>query len=151
MSMTLQFTPEATPYKGLLRRSVLVSLFLGSVLTLANQTAAILGQEPLRLLPMAINYTTPLLVVAMSQFLAIRATQSSRRQTPETPLQTARRHGIPIRAAAISLTIGSLIATIFAATTGTNSLTPVLLSQIYGLPLIFSTLSQTLAVRRLTR
>ena len=57
---------------GVVRRAGIVALILGSILTFANQPAAIFGKDAIQVLPLLLVYLTPFVVVAISQVLGIR-------------------------------------------------------------------------------
>lgn len=143
----------------ILRRAVLVALVMGSILTLANQFTAIFGSEEFEYLPLALVYTTPFVVVTISQILGFRrammdARQNGCRRLGEEPvLATALAHGIPLRSVLVGMLVGSVNASIVMAVAhlegaSMNSLPVVLLAQAYALPLAFGLLSQTIAYRR---
>ncbi len=141
------------------RRAALVALVVGSFLTLANQSAAVFGDEELEYLPLALVYLTPLVVVTISQMLGIRralvdARQSGGHRWGEEPvLATALAHGIPLRAVLVGVFVGSVNASIVITIAllegaSVNSLPVAVLAQAYVLPVLFGLLSQTIAYRR---
>ena len=99
--------PESAQWKGgVLRRSTILALIIGSALTAINQSAAIVGSEAIQLLPLLLAYATPFSVIAISQLSAIRrarhdATREDLPEPKESLLETAFSHGIPARAVAI--------------------------------------------------
>ncbi len=144
---------------AVLRRAALVALILGSVLTLVNQWDAIFGSGTLELLPLALVYVTPFVVVAISQLFGARQAASDvERGTAGGPVEedilaTAISHGIPLRAALVGLMMGSANATITVAATliegGDLGALPLpLLAQAFSLPILFGVLSQATAYRR---
>ena len=146
----------------ILRRAVLVALVIGSILTLANQSTAVFGDEELEYLPLALVFMTPFVVVAISQMLGVRRALMDARQNgghrlgEETVLATALAHGIPLRAFVVGMLVGSINASIvitIAVLEGasTNSLPVALLAQAYSLPVLFGLLSQAIAYRRATQ
>ena len=146
----------------ILRRAAIVALVVGSFLTLANQSAAIFGDEELEYLPLVLVYLTPLVVVTISQMLGIwRATMDARqsgghRWGEEPVLATALAHGIPLRAVLVGVLVGSVNASIVTTIAllegaGMNSLPVAVLAQAYALPVLFGLLSQTIAYRGATQ
>ena len=139
----------------ILRRAVLVALVAGSILTLANQSAAIFGSEEFEYLPLALVYMTPLVVVTISQMLDIRRATMDARQNgdhrlgEEPVLATAIAHGIPLRSVLVGVLVGSVNASIVITIAllegaSVNSLPVALLAQAYALPVLFGLLSQTI-------
>ncbi len=57
---------------GIVRRSAIVALVIGSALTLINQPQAVFGDAPLNLAPFILVYLTPFVVVVLSQVLGTR-------------------------------------------------------------------------------
>ena len=142
----------------ILRRAVLVALVLGSILTLANQPAAIFGSEEFEYLPLALVYITPLVVVTISQMLGVRRAMMDARQngghrlSEEPVLATALAHGIPLRTVFVGVLVGSVNASIVMTIallegTSVDRLPVALLAQAYVLPVLFGLLSQTIAYR----
>ena len=142
-----------------LRRAGLVALVLGSVLTFANQFEAVFGSQEIRILPMALVYLTPFVVVTISQVLGIRqarvdaSRQEMRGGTKVSFLTTSISHGIPARAVRVGLIIGSLNSAIVGAVAlvqhGLLDTVPLaLIGQAFSLPILFGMLSQAIAYRR---
>ncbi|MFK7777084.1 MAG: hypothetical protein QM501_03025 [Gimesia sp.] len=139
-------------------RSGIVAIIIGSVLTVINQRGWIRGSDPLQLLPLILVFVTPFVVVAVSQVVAIRkafidAGKYESSANPEGFFATTISHGIPVRAVAIGLTIGSINALISIADTllhmdDLTTLSIIPLSQGYLLPLLFGILSQAISYRR---
>ncbi len=139
-------------------RSAIVAVVIGSVLTLINQSGWVVGSEPLQLLPFILVFVTPFVVVTISQVAAVRrafidAARHGTHASPEGFVTTAISHGIPTRALAIGLIIGSLNAIIILAGAllhsgdlAAVSLAP--MGQAYVLPLLFGVLSQAISYRR---
>ena len=143
-------------------RAAIVAAVLGSILTLANQTDALLGPGDIALLPLVLVYATPFAVVAISQMLGARqALREGIRAGPqgaraESFLATAFSHGIAVRAVLLGLSMGSLNTLIVISATllehgRLESLPLPLLAQAYSLPVVFGVLSQALAYRRAVR
>ena len=138
-------------------RAGIVAAVLGTVLTAINQAGAMFGQAPFDLLPVALVYVTPFVVVTLSQALGIRRARLEAAHTgaprPESFWSAAMDHGIPRRALLIGLGIGSINTAIVAsaalATGGTLADLPgALIAQAFVLPVLFGLLSQTLSFRR---
>ncbi len=139
-------------------RSARVAGIVGSVLTLINQWGWIVGSEPLQLLPFILVFVTPFVVVAISQVTAVRrafidAVGHGTPASPEGFIATTISHGIPARAVAIGLIIGSINASVILAGALLRSgdlagVSVALLGQVYALPLLFGVLSQTISYRR---
>jgi len=157
-----QVVAAASPpsvFKGVLLRAAIISLIIGSILTLVNQWPALFGEEQIQYLPLTLVYVTPFVVVAISQVIAIRKavkdmlkTQNSTFQK-EPFIQTALQHGIPVRAVSLGLIVGSLntaiVATVILSSGGSVSDLPVkLLAQSYALPVLFGLVSQSISYRR---
>ncbi len=139
-------------------RSAIVAVVIGSVLTLINQSGWVVGSDPLQLLPFILVFVTPFVVVAISQVAAARRAfmDAARHGAPTSPegfVATTISHGIPARALAIGLIIGSVNAIIILAGALLNSgdlaaVSVAPLGQAYVLPLLFGVLSQTISYRR---
>ena len=50
---------------GVLRRSTILALIIGSALTWINQSAAIFGSDTIQILPLLLAYATPFTVIAI--------------------------------------------------------------------------------------
>ena len=139
-------------------RSAIVAVVIGSVLTLINQSGWAVGSDPLQLVPFILVFVTPFVVVTISQIAAVRRAfiDAARHGAPASSegfIATTISHGIPARAVAIGLIIGSLNAIVILAgallRSGDLSAASVsLLGQVFALPLLFGVLSQTIAYRR---
>ena len=143
----------------ILRRALLITLVMGSALTLANQSASIFGNEAFEYLRMALAYLTPFVVVTISQGLGVRqaiadARRQETRSTGEVALfSTAISHGIPARAVLVGLIVGSLNSAIIGGVAflqhGSLDTVPlVVLGQAFSLPILIGALSQAIAYRR---
>ncbi len=144
--------------RAVLVRSAIVAVVIGGVLTLFNQPGWIVGSDPLQLLPFILGFVTPFVVVAISHVVGTRRAliDAAGHGTPASPdsfVATTMSHGIPARAVAIGLMIGSINAIIIVAGALSQSgdltavsVTP--LGQAYVLPLVFGALSQTISYRR---
>jgi len=143
---------------AIFRRSMIVAVVIGSILTLINQFGWVVGNDPLQLLPLILVFLLPFALVTIAQISGahrahldfVRHGMSTR---PESFLTTAVSHGIPARAATISLFIGSLNVIITLSGTFFRSgdvmavsIAP--LAQAYALPLLFGILSQAISYRR---
>ena len=139
-------------------RSAIVAVVIGGVLTLINQSAWAAVREPLQILQFILVFVTPFVVVAISQVAAVRrafidAIRNGTHPNPESFIDTFISHGIPARAVAIGLIIGSINAIIILANALLRSgdlaaVSIPLLAQAYVLPLLFGVLSQTISYRR---
>ncbi len=139
-------------------RSAIVAVVVGSVLTLTNQSGWVVGSDPLQLLPFILVFVTPFVVVTISQVAAVRrafidAVRHGAPASPEGFIATTISHGIPARAVAIGLIIGSISAIIILAGALLRSgdlavVSVALLGQVYALPLLFGVLSQAISYRR---
>ena len=139
-------------------RSAIVAAIIGSVLTLINQSGWIVGSDPLQLLPFILVYVTPFVVAIISQVAAVRQTfidavGHGASTTREGLIATTLSHGIPARAMAIGLTIGSINAIIILTSALLSSgdhavVSGTLIAQVYALPLLLGSLSQAITYRR---
>lgn len=144
--------------RAVVLRSAIVAVVVGVLLTWINQNGWVTGREPLKLLPLVLVFVTPFVVVAISQVVAERRAilDAARQRTPLNPrgfLATTISHGIPARALAIGLMIGSVNAGISLAgvllQSGDLSAVPIApLSQAFVLPLLFGIMSQAISYRR---
>jgi len=161
MTTTQSLAPSPWPSQGrmILFRAAVVALGLGSVLALINQGAAIFGPEDLQVLPLALVFVTPFVVVTLSQILAIRrATKDVQTGVGVPPreerfLSTALSHGILLRALGLALFVGGfntvLVLTVTVYQVGELGALPwALMMQSFSLPVVFGVLSQTLTYRR---
>ena len=154
--------PDAAQLKGgVLRRSAILALIIGSALTSINQFDALFGSDTLQVLPLLVAYVTPFVVIAISQLAAIRQAWLDARkehipQTTENLVATAFLHGIPARAVTIGLTIGTINSAIILSaalfSTGDIGAAPAtLVVQVYTLPVLFGFFSQAVSYRRALR
>ena len=144
--------------RTLLFRSAIIAFVIGTVLTLITQFEWVLGSEPIQLLPFFLAFATPFFVIAISQVAGERqaygdTTNLNSPAAAEAFFTTAFTHGIPARALAIGLSIGTVDAVIILAATvvrpgGLSEVSISLLGQVYLLPLLFGVLSQTIAYKR---
>ena len=158
--MTRTFNKAHPGYDaGIIRRSAIVAVVIGIILTLANQTAAVLGRQPFQFLPLVLNFVIPFIVVAISQFLGIKKALSDMKQSDKFGTQAegfivaAFSHGIPLRALIVSLIIGSTNSGIIISVTlmengNLANLPFAVMAQAYILPALFGILSQTITYRR---
>ena len=58
--------------RAVLLRSAIVAVVIGSILTLINQSAWVVGSDPLQLLQLILVFVTPFVVVAVSQVAGAR-------------------------------------------------------------------------------
>lgn len=146
---------------GVLRRSAVLALIIGSALTWINQFDALFGSDTIQILPLFLAYVTPFVVIAISQLTAIRRAWVDAKKehipaTTENLVATAFLHGIPARAVTIGLIIGTINSAIILAeaslSTGDIGAAPTaLLAQVYALPVLFGFLSQAVSYRRAVR
>ena len=152
-------SPWLSQGRMIVLRAAVVALGLGGVLALVNQGAAIFGPEKLQLLPLALVFVTPFVVVTLSQILAIRRAANDVCAGMARPLQeegflsTVLSHGILLRALGLALFVGSfntiLVLTVKVYQFGELDALPwTLMAQSFSLPVIFGVLSQTLTYRR---
>lgn len=145
--------------KDILGRALLIALLLGSVLALTNQSGSIFGDDTLQILPLALAYFTPFVVVTISQVLGLRRATTDARSLGSivhrdaTFLATAMSHGIPRRALLVALAIGTANTTIVASSAlmvsgSLSNLPNALIAQTFVLPMLFGMLSQTISYRR---
>jgi hypothetical protein len=147
--------------RSVLFRSAIIAFAIGNVLTLITQFEWVMGRESIQLLPFILAFATPFFVIAISQVAGERQAYGdvTRRNTAtvsETFLATAISRGIPARALAIGLSIGSVDAVIILAATlmragGLADVSVSLLGQVYLLPMLFGVLSQAIAYKRAVR
>lgn len=152
-SRWLPFATRAT-----FMHAAIVAVIIGSILTLINQSGWVAGSEPLQLLPLIMVFLTPFAVVTVSQVAGARQAyiDSDGHRMPanlESFMGTIVEHGIPARAVAIGLAVGSLNTIIVLANALLRSgdlaaLSIVPLGQAYVLPLLFGLLSQAISYRR---
>jgi len=102
--------------RGAFTRSVIIAILIGGVLTVSTQYEWLAGSDSLRILPFTLAFVTPFVVVLVSQVVASRRAffdlkedvgEHSARIDQEHFLSTVISHGIPARALAIALAIGS--------------------------------------------
>ena len=140
-------------------RAAIVAIIIGSALVLINQFDAIFGQTKLQLLPMALAYFTPFVVVSLSQVFGARAAEkllvqgSSILRLQQGFLQTVLSHGIPLRATimgvvAVVANTAIVAAVNLSAGKGLDQLPFPLILQALTLPIIFGALSQAISFRR---
>jgi len=156
--------PQKATFAALISRAVVgragvVALVLGSSLTLANQSAALFGEQALAFLPIVLAYLTPFAVATASQVLGIRRAQwtTCRRQTLDHPQRsffaTALSHGIPTRTMLLALVVGAANTAVVVSATmvdgGDLATVPTrLIGQAFVLPMLFGLISQTVSFRR---
>lgn len=145
--------------RNVLSRAIVVALVLGSVLTLFNQSNAILNGAAIQVLPLVLVYLTPFIVVALSQALgsyrAAREAQLGYGQARQGDgfIVTAMSHGIPLRAFFLATFIGVTNTFIsgswqLVSSRTLSDLPTVLIGQAFILPMLFGLISQTISYRR---
>ena len=139
-------------------RATIVAIVLGSILTLANQTGWVKGDESLHVSQLLLVFLLPFGVVATAQIAgAYQAAIDSSRQRDsrfdEGLFATVISHGIPTRAIVIALAFGGINAVVtisellwLSGSLATLSIVP--LAQAFVLPLVFALFSQTVTYRR---
>jgi len=159
ISQGIERPPACALYKGVPRRAAIIAFVIGSILTAANQWAALFGNQSIQYLPLILVYVTPFVVVTVSQVVAIRAAfldvliANNIGFQRERLVLTLIRHGIPLRALSLGLTVGTLntaiVTTVILSNGGSVSDLPVtLLAQSYVLPVLFGLVSQSISYRR---
>ncbi len=143
---------------AVLKRSLLLALIIGGMLTLVGQSAALFSDAILERLPLVLAFVTPFLVITISQLGATHQAVSDalRGQIPPTKtpfITTLVAHNIPFRALVIGLITGSansllIVISTFSQTGDITNAPLPLLVQFYVLPAVFGALSQALAYRR---
>lgn len=149
-----QITPY--PIAQIASRGLVVSVVLGTTLTLITQPDAAFGDAKFEKLQTALMFITPFFVVSISQIFGIREGRRARSQGvhPNKGFVTDMfSHGIPLRAAGLGLATGiintSLAATeIVMAGQSLAQLSVGLIAQALFLPMSFGAISQTLSFRR---
>jgi hypothetical protein len=58
--------------RNVLKRSLAMSVAVGSTLTFAGQFGAVSGTEPVKILPLVLSFATPFIVASASQLAGIR-------------------------------------------------------------------------------
>ena len=142
----------AYPWKTTFSRAAIIAIIIGSSLTLMNQTDAVFGNAKFEIVPLALVFLTPFLVVSVSQIFGIReARKLTAHETLGGFLGTLFIHGIPIRAITLGLTIGVTNIIIVAVANSVQSfdqLPLALMIQGLTLPILFGAISQNLSFRR---
>jgi len=144
--------------KTVLKRASVLALIIGFLLTLGNQTEAVFGAASFVKLQLILAFTTPFVVITLSQLGAIhQATidliEGGMASKSETFITSISTHNIPARALIISMIVGGisnliiLINTVLFTGGLENTPWPQLV-QSYVLPFVFGALSQTLTYRR---
>ena len=140
------------PWKTIIKRAAIIAIIIGSSLTLVNQTDAVFGNAMFEIVPLALVFLTPFLVVSVSQIFGIReAHKLAAHETLGGFLGTLFIHGIPIRAIALGLTIGVTNIIIVAVANSVQrfeQLPLALMIQGLTLPIVFGAISQNLSFRR---
>jgi hypothetical protein len=139
-------------------RATIVAIVLGTILTLANQSGWVNGDEPLNISQLILVFLLPFGVVATAQIAgayqaAIDASVQRNSRFSESLFTTVISHGIPARAIVIALVFGGINAVVTISellwlSGSLASLSIVPLAQAFVLPLVFGLLSQTVTYRR---
>jgi len=140
------------------KRASVLALIIGFMLTLGNQTEAVFGVGSFVKLQLILAFTTPFIVITLSQLGAIHQANIDLIEgglilKSETFITSISTHNIPARALIISMIVGGvsslIILTNTVLLTGGLENTPwPQLAQSYVLPFIFGALSQALTYRR---
>ena len=143
---------------GVLKRSLLLALIIGVILTLVTQSAALFSDAVFERLSLMLAFVTPFVVITISQLVATHQAVSDAidglTSVTNTPfIKTLVAHNIPFRALVIGLIIGSttsllILISTFSQTGDISNASLSLLVQVYVLPVVFGALSQTLTYRR---
>ena len=151
----IMWIPELGP---VVARAAVAALVIGSALTAINQPDAVFGDAALRMFPLGVVFTTPLLVVCLSQVLGFRAARRALAGNGDQPhkesfFQTMVNHGIPRRSVLLGLGAGGANTVLTGAVTllsghGLDQLPLTLVLQALILSMIFGALSQALSFRR---
>jgi len=141
-----------------LKRSLILSIIIGVILTLLNQPSAIFGQAELKLLPTIFMFITPLIVITLSQLVAneqarIHEVNGQNSARDSGFLNVLFNHNIGLRALIIAVVMGLinciLMGLISLYENGSLSLLSTsLVLQFFILPLIFGAVSQTITLKR---
>ena len=152
----LRWLPLAN--RGVFLRAMIVAVVIGSILTLANQSGWIAGNEPPQVLQLILVFLLPFAVVTVAQVAELRQAHIDSIEhvacgNPESVIETVVSHGILARAVAIGLFFGSVnaVLTLSNATLISGDLAAVSvvpLAQAYALPFLFGLLSQAISYRR---
>lgn len=144
--------------KTVIIRAAIVAIIVGTVLTLINQPGWVAGTESLQVLQFVLVFLLPFGVVAVAQIVGAQQAQRDSAGQGKSPQReglvlTISSHGIPARAAAISVFFGSFNAIAVVTSTFVNgsdlaTIEIVPLGQAFVLPLVFGLISQAIAYRR---
>ena len=144
--------------KAVVKRSLILALIIGCMLTLGNQYTAVFGSEVLVKLQLLLAFITPFVVITFSQLGALHQAdmdRSNRRLTAKSErfITTVLTHNIPFRALIISSVVGGVSSVIILTNAviqpgGLENMPWPQLVQSYALPFIFGALSQALTYRR---
>lgn len=142
---------------AVLRRSALLALIIGSMLTYVNQSSAVFGASDFNKVQLLLAYLTPFVVILLSQVLAIRQAEINKAQNKVLSVSRQFKtreltENIFVRALFISLFVGNVNNAIVMTTqlhhSKVDGLPWFLLIQSYVLPLVFGAFSQAMAYRR---
>lgn len=142
---------------NILKRSFLLALIIGGLLTLVNQYSALFSGDSLKVLPLVQVFLTPFGVITLSQ---LGATQQAKLDAGQTQVESLSgilsimgSHNIPLRAALIAFVavgINSVIAITNTSQTFASLMVSSwpLLAQSFVVPLFFGAFSQAMTYRR---
>ncbi|MEH6346407.1 MAG: hypothetical protein V7785_15040, partial [Bermanella sp.] len=141
-----------------IKRSLILSMIIGSALTLLNQTSAIFGQGEFQLIPTVFMFITPFIVITLSQLVAAEQARidciNGQNINPDISfLNILVNRNIGMRALIIALIMGltncTLMGLISLGIDGSLSLlSENLVFQFFILPLLFGALSQAITIKR---
>lgn len=144
--------------KDVFKRSLVLALIIGCMLTLGNQSVAVFSSGELLKLQLILAFITPFAVITLSQLGAMHQADIDRAKglaftKTEHFTVSVFKHNIPFRALMISMVVGGVSSVIILTNTvirtgGLENTPWHQLVQSYVLPFIFGTLSQTLTYRR---
>ncbi len=141
-----------------LKRSLILSIIIGAILTLLNQPSAIFGQVELKLLPTIFMFITPFIVITLSQLVAneqarIHEANGQKRSRNISFVNILVNHNVVPRALIIAVVMGLINCILMGLISlyeneSLSLLSTSLVVQFFILPLIFGGLSQTLTLKR---
>lgn len=143
---------------GVIKRSLILSMVIGSALTLFNQTSAIFGQDKIKFISIAFMFITPFIVITLSQLVAAEQAkidwvngQNINRDISFLSILFNRNIGM--RALIIALIVGLTNCILMGLISlgiegGLSLLSKNLVFQFFILPLLFGALSQAITIKR---
>jgi len=140
-----------------LKRSVIITVIIGSILTFVNQPLAVFGHESLVKFKLVLAFVLPFIVISISQVFGKHQAEIDKvyRQSQfshEKLLKTMVSHNIPARALVICLIVGSLACVVtlsnFLLHDKNTNIDWTFMIQPYLLSLLFGAFSQAISYRR---